>query len=205
MKCPRLGGGVRSQPGAPAAEVGGELSRQGGIRRGGLPRLGPSPLSSRRPEGLNFRMPYSMASVGQGDLLGEVFGHVGVNEIAAEADPLEPESEQPHQDEMAVLVVVDLDVERLAGRVGRAGLAAPGGVVLFAVAAGAIDLERHDSELAGEVQPLDQTRIDAIVPAAAFAGPGLLREIVLQLPPPPLIISLSLLAMPRRSTDRSTR
>lgn len=90
-----------------------------------------------------------MASVGPGDLLGEVFGHVGVDEIAAEADPLEAGPEQSHPDEIAVLVVVYLDVDRFSGRVGRAGFSALGGVVLLA-AAGAVDLEGHAGELAGK-------------------------------------------------------
>ncbi len=106
----------------------------------------------------------------------EVLGHVGVDEVAAEADPLEPGAEQSHQDEVAVLVVVDLDVDRLSGRVGAAGLAALGRGVLLA-AAGAVDFKRHAGELAGEVQAVEQVRIDAIVPAAAFAGPWLFRKV----------------------------
>lgn len=153
-------------------------------------------MVAQRPEAVPLE-----GLIGPGDLLGEIFGHVGMNEMAAEADSLEAGSEQAHQDVIAVRVVVDLDVDRLAGRVGRAGLAALGRVVLFA-AAGAIDLERHAGELAGEVQPLDQIRIDAIEPAAAFAGPGLFGKIVLHLPLPPVIISTSLLAMPRRSAER---
>lgn len=136
-----------------------------------------------------------------GDLLGEVFGYVGVDEIFAEADPLEAGSEQAYQDEVAVLVVVDLDVDRFSGRVGAAGFSPFGRVVLLA-AAGAVDRKRYAGELAGEVQPLDQVRIDAVEAAAALAGSGFLQEVVLHLPPPPVTISISLLAMPRRSAER---
>jgi hypothetical protein len=66
-----------------------------------------------------------------------------------------------------VIGVVSLDVDRLAGRVGRAGLAALGRMELLA-AASAIDFERRAGKPAGEVQAADHTRLDTIEPAASF-------------------------------------
>jgi len=121
--------------------------------------------------------------IGPGLLLGQADGYIRVDEILAESDLLESRGEQPHQDEIAVAVVVDHDVDHLACRVCAAGPAAYGRVAPLA-AAGAIDHERHAGEFAAQVQSLHQLRVDAVEHAAALAGLRLLGKVVSHLVTP---------------------